>query len=234
MTLRVKKMRVERILNTQFLAEKNSNQQPRVQQGAAAQKIIINDLRKAFGRKFKLISTAPPASKAPDLVAKIEDTTIQFEIKSRPQKQSPIVFHEKSLGRNENDKILDNIARIYTDGRVKTFTDLVDLIRTKEDRKYGFPGDEGVAKSGSIWIKITDRTHLSKIRKYLIDTIKEENHYLAVFTKSDNTVSYFFTGKTPNILKAKRIPNFNQIVVDTYGSNYKHRMRVAVKVSLSS
>lgn len=212
----------------------NEEIQQRVFHGSEAQQIIEQQLSDEFGDDYELISIAPPSSKKPDLVARIEDEVVQFEIKGRADTNSLIKFYEKSVGRGQRDRVLDSIANILSDGQAHDFTNFMDLLR-KTNKHYGFPGDKGVVKSGSIYLNVTDRAHLSKIRTYLINTLRADgNNYFVAYNRKSHDVSYFHTGQGSNALNVPRIPNINQIVIDTYGGQYKGKMRVAIKVRLAS
>jgi len=207
--------------------------QMRVNKGAAAQQHIENDLSRMFGKKYKFISTAPPPSKNPDLVVNIDNKQIQFEIKSRKNKTSAIKLYERSIGRNDSDRVLDALARFVTKGKSKTFTELVDSLKSKNGKKFGFPGDEGVAKSGSVYFESLDRDVLSNIRRYIIQSLREKgDQYFVVFNSDDQTLNYYHTGTGSNPLQSGRIPNFKKLIVDTYGGAYKGKMRAGIKVVL--
>lgn len=204
--------------------------QKRVYQGSEAQQIIEQHLSEWFGDEYQLISIAKPASHEPDLVAEIGGERIQFEIKSRDAKSGMIKMYEKSIGRDERDRNFDLIAKYYSGGELKTFTQLVDHLRETHPQ-YGFPGDEGAGKSGSIWLKIDQQDVITKIRPYLLAPLRNDgNQYFAVFDQASGKVSTFHTGLEPNVLGAPRIPNIAAVAIDTYGGQYKGRMRAAIKV----
>jgi len=207
--------------------------QQRVSRGSEAQQHIEEYLTNKFGKQYKLVSTAPPSSKKPDLVANINGKLVQFEIKGRANPNAFIKLYERSVGRDDNDKTLNAFARNYTDGKITSFTELVDATNGKSS-KFGFPGDKGVAKSGSVYFSTDEPAHLSKMRKYILQSLRDNgDEYFAVYNRGTHTVDYFYTGLGPNPLKAKRIPNFKQMVVDTYGGAYKNKMRVGIKVKLA-
>lgn len=208
-------------------------EQERVFQGDDSQRAVEHFLLDTYGDQYELVSVAARHTKAPDLIAKIGNKQAQFEIKGRNTAVAPIKFYEKMIGRGQPDPVLDRVAKIYTDGRATTFSDLIDVLQ-QENPTVGFPGDPKVAPSGSVWLNIVDRPHLSKIRTYLINEMRKNgDNYFAIHNRQDDAVSVFYTGHGPNDLNAPRIPNFVQMAVDTYGGSYKNKMRAGIKVKLA-
>lgn len=201
--------------------------QHRVIHGDTAQMQVNAFLENHFGDRYQFISMAGKHKKQEDILAELDGEQIRIEVKNRKSVATPIKLYEKMIGRDQPDRTLDAVAKILG---FKNFTNMVEKLRTKNPR-YGFPGDEGTSKSGSIWVKIQDRPSLSKIRRYIINSLQESgDNYLAIYNSGDKTVSLFYTGLGPNPAQAPRIPNIHQIVLDTYGGSYKNKMRAGLKI----
>lgn len=211
--------------------------QSRVQTGSSAQDIIADKVSEMVDQdvETEVISTAKPGSTKPDLVMKVGNQEIQFEIKGTSSDAAPITFFDKTMRRGRSDDLLDMFAEVLTDGEVETFEQAVDLYR-EEDPTIGYPGDEGVGKSGKLPLdfRIKDPTKLKKFRSELIDHFKEGgDNYFAVHNRTKDTAKiYHIYG--PNLLDADKFPQIKQFDVRTYGGPSGGGMRVGIKVKLSS
>jgi hypothetical protein len=205
--------------------------QPRVEKGVEAQNAVITHLEHEFGNDFELISQAGRSSKAPDIVSKIHGVPTQIEVKGRTNPNSTVKIYEKSIKRGQRDRVLDAFARAHSNGTAKTFEDYVDLLR-KENRAVGFPGDPGVtAKAGKFYVPATDPKTRSLMRKYIMDTLKNnDDDYFAIHTFNTGETDMFDTGSTNHEVQAGKLPNIRVVRAETYGSAYKGAMRIAIKV----
>lgn len=204
--------------------------QPRVSRGDKAQQNVDAYLQDYFGDRYKSRAIAEKFKKHGDIVATLDGEEIQIEVKRRKNVTSPIKMYEKMIGRDQPDQTLDAVARSY--GYVD-FTDMVEGLR-QENPRIGFPGDKGTPKSGSIYVSITERPVLSKIRQYILKSLREGgDHYFAIYNADDKSTSIFHTGLGSNPMGAPRLPNIRQIVLDTYGGGYKNKMRAGLKITFN-
>jgi hypothetical protein len=217
-----------------FLAEGwEEDDQERVDTGAAAQEFITRDFRKKIPSKVEYV--APRGSQKTDIIMMLK-TGQPIHIESKVA-GARITAYDKSIGRGEEDPLLDWITRLLPDNKHKlSFTQYVDAVR-QMNKKVGFPGDPGVAKSGKPpKVTITDPKVLSQLRRQLKDRyLKRGDNYLALVTPGSNNVRYFYIGG-PMLrqLHPEKIPAINRAVFDTYGYDAKSglRMRAAIKVFL--
>lgn len=213
-----------------------NNAQSRVTTGAAAQLTVGEKLQAALGDKIKIISTAPMASQAPDIVATVNNESCQFEIKGRNTPTAPITFFDISARRGRSDVILDDIAEAITNGKIHSFEQMIDVFRQRNP-SVGYPGDDGVPKSGKLppEFRFKDNSLVfQRVRSFLVDHMQaHQDNYFAVVNRSDmNTTEIFWTGTGPNPLNAPEFPALAFVVLDTYGGAYKGAMRIALKAQL--
>lgn len=209
--------------------------QSRVQSGSEAQEKIFDFISNIVGNEnVKLVSTAKKGSTLADLVVDVKNNTIQIEVKGTQSDTAPITFFDKSARRNQSNEILDKFAKIFSKNKYKSFTELVDSYR-KNDPTIGFPGDEGVGKSGKLpsAFNVSDSETLKQLKQILLDHFAENNdNYFAIYNSSNKQVKMFYTGHGKNVLKLPLLPDLKSFSVKTYGGPSGGAMRVGIKVKL--
>lgn len=208
-----------------------ANAHARVHHGSEAQERFVEWMEEKYGERFKLQSVAPRSSQAPDVIATVDGTHLQFEIKGQGETQH-FTFIDRMVRRDQPDPILDSVARALSGD--DSFTGLIDRYR-KTNPAVGFPGDEGAPPSGKVPPEFRlnqDPQVLDQVRTYLHQTFKQAgDNYLAV-VQQPGPVTLYWTGVGKNVLKAPPLPTVNAVTLATYGGAYKNAMRVALKVFL--
>lgn len=212
-----------------------ANTQTRVAHGAEAQASFAERLATAIGPGFKLISSAPMSSQAPDVVGSVNGQDVQFEIKGRNSQSSHITFFDRSIRRGGNDPMLNDVSAALTQGKLNNFEQMIDAYR-KKNKAVGFPGDKGAPPSGKLppEFRVSDDQALfTSVRQHLIDHFAQAgDNYFAVVNRDTNQTEIFWTGAGQNPLNAPVFPQLIFVLLDTYGGAYKGAMRVAMKVKL--
>lgn len=210
-------------------------QQTRMHTGASSQEVVAAKVVELFGTdRVSPVSTAKTGSTVADVILKIDRATVQFEVKGTRSTTGPITFFDRSMRRGTRNELLDDFAKILSNGESKNFTELVDSYREK-DQTIGFPGDEGVGKSGKLpsEFRVTDSALLSKFRKELLDHFKDGNdNYFVIHNRTSDEVDIYHTGHKSNPLKAPILPDLKQFDVRTYGGPSAGAMRVGLKIKL--
>lgn len=205
---------------------------PRVAHGSVAQQVAQTHLIRSYPT-CSIVSTAPPGSKLPDIIASVDAIPIQCEVKSNFKFTSPFVTINKTVKRGSINAI-DNLVPIMTDGRWDSVEESVDYHRLT-DSTIGFPGDAGTPNSGKLpkCLKITDEHLLTNLRLSILSNFQaHEDTYLILICKRPALTPYvFYTGHGDNILSAPSFPNLSMAKLRTYGTARKDSMRVALKVS---
>lgn len=209
--------------------------QTRQNSGYISQLIVSDTLTRLYNTQ--LVSTAKIGQQIPDLVVACGDKLIQIEIKGRSKRYTDLVFAEKSIRRGGvQSKTLTDLATICSKGQITCFEQLIDSYRI-DDKAIGFPGDNGVIKSGKIPKQLTirdDQHMLDAIRQQTIAWIQQSgNNYFAIHNRSQQTIQMFYTGLGENVLNMPELPTFTQASLTTYGRPYKGAMRVALKIKFN-
>lgn len=204
----------------------------RVAHGKQAQDMVIRDLTEKFGEEFHLISTAPPGSQRPDIVAKIGDQTYQFEVKHRRDKNAPMTVFNTTVRPHEPNIWLNMFSKSMSGGQAKDFNHLMD-IHKQDNPTAGWPEEEQSPKSGSINVRTADASVISKTRRQLMRYLHRSNDdYFVVVNMATNQIDYYSIG-TNNPLKAPNLPRINRVILKTDGAPYKGKMRIGIKIQLS-
>ncbi len=215
--------------------EGRANNEARVAHGANAQEMIISTLKEHFGDRFKFISTAGRSSQVADIIVEIDGQRYQFEVKSRADKNGVMTLYTKTMWQGKRDRLMDQYANSFSGGVARTFDELMQI--QKEHRPgTGWPGEEGVPKSGSINIREEDPSTISRVRRQLIRYLSAGNDdYLAVVTRNTGEVQFYKLGTNkPNVLEAPNLGRLRRVVLKTDGGADKGGMRVAVKIQLQN
>jgi hypothetical protein len=133
--------------------------------------------------------------------------------------------------------LIDALTSALTSTEYQSLEELIDIYR-EIDMAVGFPGDEGVKKSGKLppILRVRDDTSiLSAARSaVLAHFCRTEDNYFAVYNRDGPTsVELFYTGHGPNTLGAPMFPDLDAATLDTHGGPYNKSMRVALKVQLN-
>lgn len=211
--------------------------QSRLETGAQTQDLIADKVREMVDEDadVEVVSVAKKGSTAPDVVMKINGKRVQFEVKGTSSASAPITLFDKSMRRGKKDELLDMFADVVTNGEAETFEQAVDLYR-EEDPTIGFPGDEGVGKSGKLPLAFrvdsSDKTTLRTFRDELIKHFEDGgDNYFVVHNRTKDTVDIYHVFG-PNPIKADKFPQLKQFDVRTYGGPSGGAMRVGVKIKL--
>jgi len=211
--------------------------QARVGTGSKSQDIIRDQLKDEYGSDYEFISSAAPGSTKPDLVVRVDNQEIQFEIKGQSSSTAPITFFDKSVRRGQTVELLDELAQTFSNNKFKTFTKLIDFYR-KKDKTIGFPGDEGVVKSGKLPPELTiedDRRLLNKLRITILRHFKNGgDNYFAIHNRTHDEVKIYHTKFGSNPLSEDPVPTFQRFSLQTYGGPSGGAMRVGLKIKLHS
>lgn len=221
-------------------------QQSRMQTGSSSQEAVAEKLQQEYGDDYEFVSTATKGSTVPDLVVKIKDQQIQFEIKGTTSPTAPITFFDKSVRRQQQVPLLDKFASTLSYGEASSFTQLVDLHREQQLQNVGdeeepqgivgFPGDEGTPKSGKLpkEFEVTeDQQLLSRLREDIIEHFGEGgDNYFAIHNRSNDQIDIYHTGHGPNPLNEGSLPQLRSFKLATYGGPSRGAMRVGLKIKL--
>lgn len=209
--------------------------QERVSNGAMAQVFVARDFRRRFP-SAKLTFKAPPGSQKTDIIMTMKDgTPVHLEVKIAGAR---ITAYDTSIRRGDTDPLMDWAASTLPNNpRKLSFSDLIDAAR-QQDKRVGFPGDEGVAKSGKVpAFPLQGPAVLSQLRTQLMNRYKEKgDNYLALVTPGSNKVSYYYiSGPFLRGLQAGKFPSLSKAQFDTYGWDSKsgNALRAAIKVFIS-
>lgn len=206
--------------------------QGRVIQGHSSQEQTIHFLKRlAKGKQFELISSSRPGSKLPDIVAKINDVPVQFEVKGRSSGiGGQISIFNLSATRGIRNKLLDTIASIFEDKNV-SFEQAIDQHR-KKNPLIGYPGDQGALTSGKVpptW-KTSDSSKIDKFKKIIINHLHSKgDNYLIIHDRNQEKHYIFWTGLGQNVLNAPPLPPIRYIVADTGGGANLKRQQQGVR-----
>lgn len=204
----------------------------RVAHGKQAQDLVIQDLQQQFGDEFVLLSTAPPGSRKPDIVAKIGENTYQFEVKHRRDKNAPMTAFNTTVRPDEPSVWLNMFARSLSGDEARDFNHLMDLHK-EGNPSAGWPHEEQSPKSGSINVRTTDPAVISKTRRQLMRYLNRSNDdYFVVVNMATRQIDYYSIG-TDNPLKAPGMPRINRVILKTDGAPYKNKMRIGIKIQLA-
>jgi hypothetical protein len=228
-------MRLVEANNPFPLLENEEDEQTRVDTGAAAQVFVIRDFRRKFPSS-KATFLAPRGSQKTDIIMTMKNgEEVHIEVKVAGMR---ITAYDSSIRRGESDAMLDWAASTLPNNKHKlSFSQLIDEVR-KQDRRVGFPGDPGVAKSGKVpAFPLTGAAVLNELRKQLIARYKERgDHYLALVVPGTNEVKYYYiSGPFLRALHADKFPTLSRAQFDTYGWDPKsgNALRAAIKVFIS-
>ncbi len=217
-----------------FEGYEEEDEQTRIATGAAAQKVVVKDFQKKFPAS-ELTYQAPPGSQKTDIIMTTRDgTPVHFEVKVHGAR---ITAYDSSLRRGDTDPLLDwAVSTLQSNKEKLTFTQLVDRMRT-QNKKYGFPGDEGVAKSGGVpALRLSGPAVLSELRKQLIKRyLERKDNYLALVDPTTSHVAYcYIQGPFLRALHPQKFPKIRAAVFDSYGYDFKSKdkLRAAIKVFL--
>lgn len=217
------------------LLENEEDEQSRVSTGAAAQIFVVRDFRRKFPSS-KLTFKAPPGSQKTDIIMTMKDgTAVHLEVKVAGMR---ITAYDSTIHRGDTDALLDWAASTLPNNPQKlSFSDLIDTVR-QQDRRVGFPGDEGVAKSGKVpAFPLKGPAVLSQLRQQLMNRYKEKgDNYLALVIPGTNQVQYYYiSGPFLRGLHAEKFPTLSRAQFDTYGWDSKsgNGLRAAIKVYIS-
>jgi len=219
--------------------------QNRVGAGAETQNLIatkVEELAFKNGQNYEFVSTAKIGSTVPDLIVKIDDKKVQFEVKGTSSTTVPITFFDKSVSRNRGaPELLNQISKVFASSyklpiqpNKNNFIGVIDYYKTR-DSSIGLAGDAGVVKSSKLpkEFTTTDRSLLTKMKKLIIDHFaKGGDNYFVIYNRSDNSVQIYFTGFGDNILKLPQLPDFKSFSLATYGGASSGSTRVGLKIKL--
>jgi hypothetical protein len=212
------------------------NTQSRIQLGTSAQITIQRELKRRYGSRMRVVSSAPAGSKKPDLIVNVDGKRVQFEIKGRNSSSSHITMFDTSIRRDEPNALLDELAYVISSGKLRSFEQLIDRYR-QSNQAVGFPGDERTPKSGKLppELRTIEGKYLEPVFLHIMNHFQESgDNYFAVFNRDKRDVEIYYTGIGPNVLRAPEFPMLSKLIVDTYGGAYEGAMRVALKVKLAS
>lgn len=208
------------------------DEQARVDTGAAAQVYVVRDFRRKFPSST-VEFLAPRGSQKTDIIMTMKSgQKVHLEVKVAGMR---ITAYDCSIRRGETDPLLDWAARTLPQNKNKlSFTQLMDELR-KMDKRIGFPGDPGCAKSGKVpAFPLTGPDVLSELRKQLVDRYKSKgDNYLALVIPGTNRVQYYYiSGQFIRGLHADKFPKIARAQFDTYGWDPKSgdAIRAAIKV----
>lgn len=239
--------------------------QSRVAMGSAAQDAVMEIVAlraQEKGTTAEKISSAPPGSTKPDLVANYGDEEIQFEIKGRNSKSGFITFFDKSVKRGKaTPEILNAVLEGYLQGLTVTYqvegesktTDLasavsatgfdhsfegvMDFFQTHVNPSVGLCGDpEPVPRSGKLPREFItkDASLLDIIRDKVVEHLRESNDdYFVVYTRSSEEADIYSTGGEDDPLEAIPVPAFMQAGLMTYGGCSGGATRIGFKAKLA-
>lgn len=216
--------------------------QGRVDVGYASQQDTIDHLQKLVGRDFKVISTAAPGSKAPDIKALVQGVPCQFEVKGREDGIDGLIsIFNLSANRGVKDTRLDFVSSTF-EGRNIGFETAIDNHRI-HNRQVGYPFDRGAPKSGKVppsW-KTTEVEKMNVFYSMVLDHLHSKgDNYFVLHKRGSDGWNIFWTGLGKNVLKAPPLPHFTKVVADTGGGQNTARadaglpsgktLRFAIKV----
>lgn len=217
------------------LFENEEDEQVRLNTGAAAQVHVIRDFRRKFPSS-KVTFTALPGSQKTDIIMTMKDgNEVHIEVKVAGMR---ITAYDCSIRRGDTNPLLDwAVSTLPNNPHKLTFTQLIDEVR-KQDKRVGFPGDPGVAKSGKIpAFPLSGASVLNQLRQQLINRYKEKgDNYLAlVIPGSDEVKYYYISGSFLRGLHAEKFPKLSKAQFDTYGWDPKSgdAIRAAIKVYIA-
>ncbi len=217
------------------LLENEEDEQTRLNTGAAAQVHVIRDFRRKFPSS-KVTFTAPPGSQKTDIIMTMKDgQDVHIEVKVAGMR---ITAYDCSIRRGDTNPLLDwAVSTLPNNPRKLTFTQLIDEVR-KQDKRVGFPGDSGVAKSGKIpAFPLNGASVLKQLRQQLMDRYQQKgDNYLALVIPGSNEVKYYYiSGPFLRGLHAEKFPKISKAQFDTYGWDPKSHdaIRAAIKVYIA-
>jgi hypothetical protein len=233
----------------------SGGEQNRVGAGSKTQDMVadyIKELCKKEGLPFDdKYSTAKAGSTIPDLVMKIDNKRVQFEIKGTGNRKSQINFFDKSVSRaGRKPELIEEIANVYIDtlkiknNTVKslmksgnfpnTFIGIIDFYHSI-DSKIGLAGDTGVIKSGKLPSDFitNDASVMDKMYKIILDHFEGGgDDYFVIHSRSDDSFEVYFLGRGDNILNSSALPKFKRFELSTYGGASSGSTRVGLKIRL--
>jgi hypothetical protein len=211
------------------------DEQTRIDTGAAAQIFVVRDFRRKFPSSTVTFQ-APRGSQKTDIIMTMKNgEEVHIEVKVAGAR---ITAYDRSIRRGETDAMLDWAASTLPNNKLKlSFTQLMDEVR-KQDKRVGFPGDPGVAKSGKVpAFPLKGAAVLGQLRKQLMDRYKDKgDNYLALVVPGSNQVKYYYiSGPFLRALHADKFPTLSRAQFDTYGWDPKSgdAVRAAIKVFIS-
>jgi hypothetical protein len=223
----------------------------------------IKELAQLRNKNYEFVSSARPGSTKPDLVVKYDNKPIQFEIKGTGGgSNSLITLFDVSISRNQTHYFAEKIVGLFkrygqinltvdpkTDKKlnktvsvplasvipssVKKMNQLVDFYHDYSDSSVGFPGDQGVIKSGKLpkEFEITDKRFLIELRKLVLDHFaKGGDNYFSIHFRSTDAINSYYTGHGKNVLEYEPVPELKFFGFMTYGGVSGGKMRSGIKV----
>jgi hypothetical protein len=208
------------------------DEQVRIANGARAQRAVINDFKSRIP-KSRVKFVAPPGSKKTDIIMVTPDgQEVHIEAKIAGTR---ITAYDASIRRGDSNELLDWAAMSLPFNKKRLgFSQLIDAIR-RQDKRVGFPGDPGVAKSGKVpAYQFTEPAVLDELGKQLkARYMSRGDNYLALVDPATDRVRYhYISGPVIRGLQARRFPKLVRAGFDTYGWDPKsgNALRAAIKV----